>query len=99
MPVRAHLLIKGRVQGVWFRANTQQQANILGLKGWVKNLSDGQVETIFEGEKTDVAVSCGVINTPERQYDVINRGITFYTSYNYVIEDNQPIKLENNLID
>ena len=54
MPVRAHLLIKGRVQGVWFRNNTQQEANNLGLKGWVKNLPDGQVEAVFEGEKNTV---------------------------------------------
>ncbi len=41
----------GKVQGVWFRAHTQKQANRLGLIGWVKNLEDGRVEVIACGEK------------------------------------------------
>ena len=63
-------------------------------KIWKRGTPLSSAETIFEGEKTDVFVYFGVINTPERQYDIIIRGITFYTSYTYVIEDNQPIKLE-----
>jgi len=43
--------VSGRVQGVWFRANTKQKADILGVKGWVKNTSDGCVEAIFEGDE------------------------------------------------
>lgn len=39
-----HCLVSGRVQGVCFRAETQAQANRLGLTGWVRNLSDGRVE-------------------------------------------------------
>jgi acylphosphatase len=54
MTVRVHLVITGRVQGVWFRANTQKKAKGLELKGWVKNLSDGRVEAVFEGEKEKV---------------------------------------------
>ena len=54
MDVRAHLIIKGRVQGVWYRANTKEQACILGIKGWVKNLPDGSVEVVFEGDKKKV---------------------------------------------
>jgi acylphosphatase len=46
---RAHLLISGRVQGVWFRADTREMAERLGIKGWVRNLSDGRLEAIFEG--------------------------------------------------
>ena len=42
----------------------------------------------------DVATGCATINTPERRYDVIHRGITFYTSNTYVIEDGRPLKLE-----
>lgn len=52
--MRAHLFIKGRVQGVFFRACTQEEAQRLKLTGWVKNLYDGRVEAIFEGEKKDV---------------------------------------------
>jgi len=47
---RLHVTISGRVQGVFFRANTLHQALALGLSGWVRNLPDGRVETIFEGE-------------------------------------------------
>lgn len=47
--VRVNLIIEGHVQGVFFRASTRDTALRLGLKGWVKNLSDGRVEVIFEG--------------------------------------------------
>ena len=48
---RAHLLIDGRVQGVFFRAFTRDIAQTLGLNGWVRNLFDGRVEAVFEGKK------------------------------------------------
>jgi len=47
---RYHVLISGRVQGVFFRANTWKKARSLGLTGWVRNLPDGCVEAVFEGE-------------------------------------------------
>jgi len=47
---RFHVTVSGRVQGVFFRANTLRKALSLGLSGWVKNLPDGRVETVFEGE-------------------------------------------------
>jgi acylphosphatase len=46
---RAHVLVSGRVQGVFFRDSTRQKAEELGLAGWVKNVPDGQVEALFEG--------------------------------------------------
>lgn len=46
-----HVLVEGRVQGVFFRDSTRQRALELGLKGWVKNLDDGRVEAVFQGEK------------------------------------------------
>ncbi len=48
---RVHCLITGRVQGVFYRANTQQQAELSGVKGWVKNLPDGRVEAVMEASR------------------------------------------------
>lgn len=52
--VRAHLLISGRVQGVMFREATRREAVARGVTGWVKNLSDGRVEAVFEGSEAGV---------------------------------------------
>jgi acylphosphatase len=52
--VRAHVFVSGRVQGVFFRQSTQLEAQKLNVKGWVRNLSDGRVEAVFEGEKLAV---------------------------------------------
>jgi acylphosphatase len=51
---RAHVFVSGMVQGVFFRQGTKQQAQKLGVTGWVRNLEDGRVEAIFEGEKNAV---------------------------------------------
>jgi acylphosphatase len=48
---RARVFIEGRVQGVFYRAFTRDIAYTLGLRGWVKNLYDGRVEAVFEGQK------------------------------------------------
>jgi len=48
---RIHIIISGNVQGVFFRHNTNKVANKLGLKGFVKNLPDGTVEVIVEGDE------------------------------------------------
>ncbi len=52
--VRAHVVIDGRVQGVCFRLDTRRAALKRSVKGWVRNLPDGRVEAIFEGEESDV---------------------------------------------
>jgi acylphosphatase len=52
--VRAEIVVKGRVQGVFFRASAQQEGLQLGLTGEVRNLPDGSVEAIVEGEKRAV---------------------------------------------
>jgi acylphosphatase len=51
---RAHAVINGRVQGVFFRLETKQAAQKYGIKGWVKNQIDGTVAAVFEGPKKDV---------------------------------------------
>jgi len=56
MPVRRHVWIRGRVQGVWFRESTRRLAREVGVGGWVRNLPDGRVEALFEGEEAEVAV-------------------------------------------
>ena len=52
--VRAHVLVSGKVQGVFFRQKTQRQAQSFGVTGWVRNLPDGRVEAVFEGEEESV---------------------------------------------
>lgn len=49
--VSAYVIISGRVQGVFFRAETQRAAERLGVVGWVRNRSDGTVEAVFEGAR------------------------------------------------
>jgi len=49
--MRLHAFISGLVQGVFFRKNTKIQADGLGLKGFVRNLSDGRVEVVAEGSR------------------------------------------------
>lgn len=51
---RAHVIISGRVQGVFFRAETRRAAEQRGVSGWVRNKSDGTVEAVFEGGKAAV---------------------------------------------
>lgn len=51
---RVHLWIRGKVQGVYFRESTRQEAERLGVAGWVRNLDDGRVEAVIEGEEVDV---------------------------------------------
>ncbi len=54
MEAKAHILISGRVQGVLFRKGVTERAKYLGVTGWVKNLRDGRVEAMAEGEKSQV---------------------------------------------
>lgn len=51
---RLHLIIQGKVQGVFFRASTKEKARELGLRGFVRNREDGTVEVIAEGDKTQL---------------------------------------------
>jgi acylphosphatase len=61
---RRHVWVSGRVQGVWFRESTRRMAEALGVSGWVRNLPDGRVEAVFEGEQAQV----------ERAVDFVRRG-------------------------
>lgn len=52
--MKKHIFITGRVQGVGFRHFTRKNAENLGVTGWVKNLSDGRVEAVFQGSEEQI---------------------------------------------
>jgi acylphosphatase len=54
MKVRIHVWVSGHVQGISFRYYTKEHADDLDVNGWVKNLPDGRVEAVFEGEESAV---------------------------------------------
>jgi len=54
MKARAHVFVSGRVQGIFFRSETKHKADRYDVKGWVRNLPDGRVEAVFEGEEETV---------------------------------------------
>ena len=56
-----HLIVSGRVQGVFFRANVKNKANELGLRGYAKNLPDGNVEVVAEGNESKLEEFIGFI--------------------------------------
>jgi acylphosphatase len=58
--VRVHIIFSGRVQGVFFRAHTQDVAASLGLRGWVRNMPDGRVEAVMEGVREMVEQAIAV---------------------------------------
>jgi acylphosphatase len=74
-----HVLIHGRVQGVSFRAWTQHQAVLHGLKGWVRNRRDGTVEAVFSGPGNLVEVmlkACqeGPADSRVEKVEILDRG-------------------------
>ena len=59
MVVRKRVRVSGRVQGVWFRQSCADLADRLGVSGWVRNLPDGRVEAVFEGDQDAVESMIG----------------------------------------
>ncbi len=51
---RVHVVVSGRVQGVFYRDTLRRRADDLGVSGWVRNLADGRVEAVFEGDAAAV---------------------------------------------
>jgi len=79
-----HLLIKGKVQGVFYRATAKEEADHLGLSGWVKNTAEGHVEAVASGTKEAldqfvawckkgprraVVTAVDVVPLPEKKFD------------------------------
>ena len=52
--MRVRVFVSGKVQGVWFRESTREEAERLGVAGWVRNLEDGRVEAVFAGPEAAV---------------------------------------------
>ena len=76
---RIRLIIRGRVQGVWYRGSAQEVAGELGLTGWVRNLSDGSVELVAEGESSaleSLKVWCREGPLLARVYDIFEEQLT-----------------------
>jgi acylphosphatase len=54
--VRIRIIVRGRVQGVFFRSAAAEQARALGISGWARNLNDGSVEIVGEGERRHLEI-------------------------------------------
>lgn len=75
--IRAHLLINGKVQGVYFRQNTGIVAARNNVKGWVRNLEDGQVEILLEGSQSDVGQVIEWCHTGPANAKVVNVDVKY----------------------
>jgi len=71
-----HIIISGSVQGVFFRSTTKQAADRIGVKGFVKNLSDGTVETEVQGTEDQINQFLDYCKTGEGPANVENLKIT-----------------------
>jgi acylphosphatase len=75
--VEAHVVVSGRVQGVWFRGNTQRAAAAAGVRGWVRNLPDRRVEAILQGERAAVESVIGFMRTGPPGAAVVDVAVTW----------------------
>lgn len=78
---RAHVFVSGVVQGVYFRQNTKQVATRHNVTGWVRNLPDGRVEAVFEGNETDVneVIEWCHVGPPKAKVNDVNVKFEKYT--------------------
>jgi acylphosphatase len=72
---RAHVWVSGKVQGVFYRDSTKQEAAKRGVRGWVRNLKDGRVEAVFEGppEAVDAMVAWCRVGSPLSRPTFVDR--------------------------
>ena len=76
MTVRKHVVVHGRVQGVFFRDSTERRASELGVSGWVRNCSDGSVEAVFEGPADAVEQAVSFVREGPGRADVESVDVT-----------------------
>lgn len=88
MKVKAHVIVSGRVQGVYFRGYTRMEAQKLNVTGWVRNLPDGRVEAIFEGEKEYVEKLVDIVHEGPSHAKVTNLKVE-WQEYNGEFDDFQ----------
>ena len=74
---RAHVFVSGRVQGVYYRATTRDTARERGVDGWVRNLDDGRVEAVFEGDSEAVEGMVEWCHTGSSRADVDDVTVTY----------------------
>jgi acylphosphatase len=74
---RAHVFVSGRVQGVYYRATTRETARERGVDGWVKNLDDGRVEAVFEGEEAAVEAMVEFCHGGSERAEVTDVDVTY----------------------
>lgn len=79
---RAHIFIEGNVQGVGFRHFTKTNARQSDIKGWVKNLSDGRVEAVFEGKEESVQKMIDLVHQGPRASRVDSVEVNWETPEN-----------------
>lgn len=79
-------MYEGRVQGVFFRANAKKCADALGVTGWVRNASDGNVEAIMEGDEEKVRQAVDLCAVKQPFAKVISKRVD-YTSATGEFED------------
>lgn len=70
--VSRRVVVRGRVQGVFFRDSTHQRARALGVAGWVRNRSDGAVEAVLEGSPRDVEAMVDFCSHGPASADVVD---------------------------
>jgi acylphosphatase len=74
---RAHVLVSGNVQGVYFRATTRDEAQKRDIDGWVRNLDDGRVEAVFEGPEEAVEAMVEFCHRGSSAADVEDVEVTY----------------------
>lgn len=84
--IARHVVVHGRVQGVFFRAETQRAATDLGITGWVRNRSDGSVEATVEGDESAVEqmidwLGYGPARAHVRDLDIAEVSVTGATTF------------------